>query len=320
MGSFYDSIHVRTESYDLIKNVLTELSKNGEYKFYLAPVINGWVGLFPNKYGDEILAPEISKQSRSDVLRLLVHDDDVFCYLYYRSGQLVDEYNSRPDYFGEKISVSERKRLKGKPEVFKELLDSENEIAKIRKILKPRSFLKNIRLPDELKEMNKKLKSFSKELHTFVSSPNAMEEYLQKNPDILSEHCKSVAKQLKSKGITSAEDVQKYLEESDKAEKGALKLVETFVNSRIKSKEYDFFDPNSDKAKKISAAMEQMSRQLAMNDKNNTGISKDLFANKSMCQFAEILGIANSFTSYEYLKNGDIDNIKEWDKFVEIPL
>lgn len=319
MGSFYDSIHVRTESYDLARNILTELSKRDGHNFYLAPVINGWISLYPHKYGNETIALDISTQMGTDVLQLMVYDDDIFRYLYYRAGQLVDEYNSRPDYFGEKISASERKRLKGKPEVFKELLGSETEIGKINKILKPRSFLKNIRIPDEIKDVNKKLNCFFKEIDSFVSDPNAMNEYLQKNPEVLRDDHSFLVKQLKSKGITSAEDIQKFLEESGKAQEMAMKVVEKFVKSKIDSKEFEFFNPNSDKAKKISAAMQQISSQFAANDKGNAGISKALFASEPMRQFAEILGIANSLTSYEYLKAGDIDNIKEWDKFVEIP-
>ena len=80
MGSFYDSIHVRTESYDSVKDVLTNISKLEEYKFYLSPVINGWVGLYSNRYGDEKIASEISKRLSKHVLHLLVHDDDIFCF------------------------------------------------------------------------------------------------------------------------------------------------------------------------------------------------------------------------------------------------
>jgi len=35
------------------------------------------------------------------VLHVVVHDDDIFCYFFYRGGRLVDRYNSFPDYFAE---------------------------------------------------------------------------------------------------------------------------------------------------------------------------------------------------------------------------
>jgi hypothetical protein len=37
-----------------------------------------------------------------------------------------------------------------------------------------------------------------------------------------------------------------------------------------------------------------------------------------MLEFAEVFGISNVVTSYEYLKSGETDGIKEWEKFVEI--
>jgi len=319
MGSFYDSIHVRTKSYDLVENALIELAKGDGYKFYLAPVINGWVSLFPCKYGDEMLAREISKQTQMNVLHLMIYDDDIFYYLYYHGGELIDEYDSRPDYFGEKVTTKERKRLKGKPEVFRELVDSEGKIGRIRKILNPQPLLKKMQIPDELKDVDRKIKSLSKELDHFVNTPNAINEYLAKNPDVLKDDYSSLVKQLKSEGITSEEDIQKFLEKSGKAQEMGVKIIETFWKSQLSSKEFELFNPNSDEAKKLSAALEQMSRQFAVNDKDNAGIAKALFDSEPMGQFAEILGISNSLTSYKYLKAGETDNIKEWDKFIEIP-
>lgn len=320
MGSFYDSIHVRTESCDSVKDVLTDISKQEEeYKFYLSPVINGWVSLYSNKYGDEKIAPEISKRLSKHVLHLLIHDDDIFCYAFYFNGDLIDEYNSRPDYFGEKVSSKEKKRLKGNPEVFRELLSDKNSIKKISKILKPPSFLERIKkcvkIPSEIKDMNKRMKSLSKEIQSFVNSPSAMDEYVQNNPDVLSEHFDSIVKELKNKGITSKEEAQKYLLESGKTQEAASKIVESFVKSKTSSKEYDFFNPNSETSKKISAAMEQVGKSF-MNKKR---IPQGLFSSETMRQFSEILGISNSLTSYEYLKSGEISNIKEWNKFVEVP-
>ena len=135
MGGFYDSIHVRTESYQLIQDVLTGLAKDEGYKFYLAPVINGWACFFASEYWLESLSREISRETEADVLHMMVHDDDIFRYLYYRGGELIDEYNSCPDYFGEEVPAKERKRLKGRPEVFIELVGNKSKVKKIRKIL-----------------------------------------------------------------------------------------------------------------------------------------------------------------------------------------
>lgn len=320
MGGFYDSIHVRTESYDLIRDILTELAKSKGHKFYLAPVINGWVSLFPSNYWQESLACEISKQIDTDVLQMMVYDDDIFRYLYYQRGDLVDEYNSQPNYFGEKVSAKERKRLKGRPEVFRELVSSDAKIKKIRKILKPTSFLDKIQVPDEIKEIDKKFKSLSKSINSFVNNPNAMLEFLEKNPELFKDETKSLAKEAASRGVKSTEEIQKFLEESGKTQDMAMKLVEEFVKSRTSSEKFDFLRPDSNKLDKSYADMEkQISEQIVVDDKGNIKSPEDLFASHTMFRFAEILGIPNTTTSYEYLKAGDREGVREWDKFVEIP-
>jgi len=320
MGGFYDSIHVRTESQDLVRDILTELAKKTGDKFYLSPVINGWVSLFPSNYWQQSLACNISKQTNTDVLQMMVYDDDVFRYLYYQRGKPIDEYNSRPDYFGEEVSAKERKRLKGRPEVFRELVGSKAKVNKIRKILKSPSFLDKIRVPDEIKEIDKKCKSLSKSIKSFVNNPNAVLEFLEKNPELFKDETKSLAKEAASQNLKSTEEIQKFLEKSGKTQDMAMKLVEKFVKSRTSSEEFDFLRPGSNKLDKFYDDMEkQISGQIVVDDKGNIKSSDGLFASDTMCRLAEILGIPNVVTSYEHLKAGQTDGIKEWDKFVEIP-
>jgi len=320
MGGFYDSVHVRTKSYDLVREILTKLAKGTGDKFYLAPVIDGWVGLFPSNYWQESIARGISKQANTDVLQMMVYDDDIFRYLYYRGGELIDEYNSQPDYFGEEVPAKERKRLKGRPEVFRELVGSKAKVNKIRKILKCPSFLDKIHVPDEIKEIDKKFKSLSRSIKNFTNDPNAMLEFLEKNPEFFKDETKSLAKEAASRNLKSTEEIQEFLEKSGKTQDMAMKLVEEFVKSRTSSEEFDFLRLGSNKLDKSYDDMEkQISEQIVVGDKGNIKSPEGLFASDSMFQLAEILGIPNVVASYEYLKAGETDGIKEWDKFVEIP-
>ena len=43
------------------------------------------------------------------------------------------------------------------------------------------------------------------------------------------------------------------------------------------------------------------------------------FASPLLERFAQILGIRNAVTSYEYLQNGELDGIEGWDQFVHVP-
>lgn len=320
MGNFFDSIHVRSESYDQIRTILTELAKKGGHKFYLAPAINGWVSVFPNNYGQISLGVKVAKHIDSDLLQLLVHDDDVFCYWYYRNGKLIDEYNSCPDYFGEEVSAKERKRLKGRPEAFKELVGNEGKVGEIRKILRIKSKFNKVHIPPEIKQEINKLESLSKDIENFLSNPNAVHEFLTKNPELVQGEISSLVAEAKGQGIQSVEEMGELLEKSGKARDMGMKLVEEFMKTRTSSKESNSLRSDSDKCGETYTDMEKkISGQMNMDDKGNVKPPEGLFASDTMFRFAEVLGIPNVMASYEYLKAGEIDSIKKWDGFVEIP-
>ena len=59
----------------------------------------------------------------------MVHDDDVFCYWYLKNGQLIDLFNSCPDYFGE--IEKDADSSKGNPDILKDLLAVQNKVGKL---------------------------------------------------------------------------------------------------------------------------------------------------------------------------------------------
>jgi hypothetical protein len=54
----------------------------------------------------------LSRGLRAAVFAFLVHDSDVLMYLLYENGQLADEFNSVPDYFGE-VDDETKQRYRG---------------------------------------------------------------------------------------------------------------------------------------------------------------------------------------------------------------
>src|SRR6266403_4172323 len=98
MGAFYGSILVRTEDSEAVQRVLSQVAKESDSRFLVGPALNGWVSIFPNNSGqsDEISA-QIAKLIPNDIFHLIVHDDDIFGYYFYRNGALSDQYNSCPD-------------------------------------------------------------------------------------------------------------------------------------------------------------------------------------------------------------------------------
>lgn len=135
MGTFYGSILVRTEDSEGVRLVLSQVAKEADHRFLVGPALDGWISVFPNNGGqsDEI-SSEIAKLIPHHIFHLIVHDDDVFGYFYYREGKLVDRYNSYPDYFHEG-SDEEKKQTAGRPELFADLLPRPESLSQLKTLL-----------------------------------------------------------------------------------------------------------------------------------------------------------------------------------------
>src|SRR5262249_31140321 len=67
------------------------------------------------------LAEALSAAGAGQAVGVLDHDSDVLQLWLCRSGQTLDRFNNRPDYFGP-ISATEHGRLRGQAELWQELL------------------------------------------------------------------------------------------------------------------------------------------------------------------------------------------------------
>ena len=135
MGAWFDSIHVKAEDSDNVQKVLEQLSRKVDCKFLLGPSINGWISIFSNELGrTEPISAVIAELIPHDIFHLMVHDDDVFQYCFYRGGQLIDRYVSCPDYFEEMPEV-ERQKCEGHPEIFQNLLPNSKSLSKLQRLL-----------------------------------------------------------------------------------------------------------------------------------------------------------------------------------------
>src|SRR3954465_13833429 len=103
MGGHYGSIHVRTEDRDEVRVAVERLGHNRAHRFLIAPLIGGWVTIFPEHNGqDSTVGDALAKVLKDKTLiHCLVHDDDIFAYWLFEMGTVLATYNSCPDYFGE---------------------------------------------------------------------------------------------------------------------------------------------------------------------------------------------------------------------------
>jgi len=141
MGAFFDSIHVRTKNSGTVQKALEQIAKEADCKFLLGPALNGWTSIFPNDSGkDDEICAKIARLIPDDVFHLIVHDDDIFIYCFYRNGQLIDEYNSWPDSFDE-ISEEDKQKCRGRPELFQDMLRDQKSLGKLKTLLTADKFI-----------------------------------------------------------------------------------------------------------------------------------------------------------------------------------
>jgi tetratricopeptide (TPR) repeat protein len=134
MGAFFGSIHVRTDNSDLVRNALERVAKEADCKFLMGPPVEGWISVFSNEDQNDEISAFIAKYLPNDIFHFIVHDDSVFNYSFYRAGQLVDNYNSCPNYF-DGDAEEYAKPSGGRPELFQDLLRRPDALAKIKELL-----------------------------------------------------------------------------------------------------------------------------------------------------------------------------------------
>jgi hypothetical protein len=146
MGTTYSNCQVRTDSQEAVVAALTGLLKESAY---VAPAVNGWVGVYPEggMTNPKGLAKQLSEKQSTIVFCWNVYDSDVFSYTLYESGKARDEFNSAPGYFeGQKADGDDSEdepidpvQVQGKPEILLPLCVAGTTLAAIQAVLHPRS-------------------------------------------------------------------------------------------------------------------------------------------------------------------------------------
>ena len=106
MGNFYTNYTLKGPSQQAVVAALAGRSA------IITPAQNGCVVVFDEQSDEQDstviteLASRLSRELRCPVLAVLNHDDDVFWYQLYLSGELADEYDSSPGYFDPSVEPS----------------------------------------------------------------------------------------------------------------------------------------------------------------------------------------------------------------------
>jgi tetratricopeptide (TPR) repeat protein len=162
MGAFFNSIHIRTEDSDAVHTALEQLAKDMEYQFWVGPPTQAWICVCPNEIGSQPVSAKIAALVPYDVLHLMVHDDDVFYYYFYRDRKLIDQFNSCPGYFNDSAE-DDPEPSQGHPELLQDLLPDKNSLDKLKKLL----------AADHFTFESERMAEFAKLFHL----PNALTSY-----------------------------------------------------------------------------------------------------------------------------------------------
>ena len=104
VGAFLVNVHVRTDDHEKLADGLRALPIGG---CWVAPSANGWATVLEERASTQDdqwirkLAAAASREAQAATIAFLVHDSDIFCYWLFDRGELLDEFNSCPEYFGE---------------------------------------------------------------------------------------------------------------------------------------------------------------------------------------------------------------------------
>lgn len=297
MGNFLGSTHVKIDSEVELKALLSKMAVQENFKCYISPPINGWVSIFRDQCGQIPLGESIAKQFINDIIDVMVHDDDVFCYCYLKNGQLIDSFNSCPDYFGETELDSDLS--KGNPEVFKDLLADPQQITALKQVLKQKDI--TAELSDNTNSL-KDIMDISNKLDELMKDPVKMLQVALENDPSVQEKIKSLTKDIP--GEPSQEAIVKLLETKPE-------LLQEIMGQVIASvmKQPDILLQPKPKHKDGNVS----------SDQPDTKGNNYLFASMQLQDFANIIGLPNAMTCYEYLEQAETDDIINWDKFIKIP-
>jgi hypothetical protein len=115
MGASFTNYHVRKADAAACAKALTTLISS---RALVTDSKDGWTTVYDERSDSQDLevlrelAKGISLKLKTAVIATMVHDSDIFVYLIYERGKLIDQFDSKPDYFGP-VSEAQNKEWRG---------------------------------------------------------------------------------------------------------------------------------------------------------------------------------------------------------------
>jgi hypothetical protein len=138
MGAFIVNVNVRSNDRSAVERAVADMNPAAAW---ITGPKNGWVTVYEERAstqdGDWIkdLAEGLSKAVKSPSIAFLVHDSDFVCYWLCDGGELIDHFNSCPDYFGEDESDDESDPPDGRAELLLRYCPDGTPLSKVERVL-----------------------------------------------------------------------------------------------------------------------------------------------------------------------------------------
>ncbi|HEY3366527.1 MAG TPA: hypothetical protein VGK74_15845 [Symbiobacteriaceae bacterium] len=140
MGGFLVNLFVRAADQpvvaEAVRQVLSSYHVGSHLEFIpgddlapailISPSINGWVGVYDSimeSQSEELcigVARALSERLETTALCFLVHGGSILMYWLAVYGEVADQFNSMPDYFGADLDEMELALLRGNPRILAE--------------------------------------------------------------------------------------------------------------------------------------------------------------------------------------------------------
>jgi ankyrin repeat protein len=138
MGAFLTNYHVRISDKAACIQALKSIIRS---RAMVTEPANGWITIYDETSESQNLeelrrvGKTISSRLKTAVFCFMVHDSDIFVYLVYEKGKLVDQFDSRPDYFGP-VTDQHRQEWAGNFDKLVKFAESDTKADRIAKALK----------------------------------------------------------------------------------------------------------------------------------------------------------------------------------------
>ena len=115
MGASFTNCNVRTKNAAKCEKALASSMSS---RALLTGSKNGWITVYDEESESQDvrilrrLAKKLSAELKTVAVGILVHDSDIFQYLVYENGVLIDQFDSKPDYFGP-VSDAQKNEWRG---------------------------------------------------------------------------------------------------------------------------------------------------------------------------------------------------------------